>query len=127
MPTKHPRKSPDDKDDSGLVKKRKKAEKKGWLKKSSRGSFHPPSDLSIQCCSQHIIVGCSCRFQLKNGPYNCQHIEWVALSQPDNVIWSNFVNGSQDLHFVECLQVPTAVAPELSPAPNATPVGSTID
>eukprot|EP00957_Ditylum_brightwellii_P178407 13589521-Ditylum_brightwellii.AAC.1 len=35
-PTKHPRKSPGDNNDSEMVKKRKKAEKEGWLKKSSR-------------------------------------------------------------------------------------------
>eukprot|EP00957_Ditylum_brightwellii_P177359 13509876-Ditylum_brightwellii.AAC.1 len=83
LPNKHPKPSPKKGDDSELVKKWRKAKKECWLKKSSIGSFFPPADLSVQCCSQHVIVGYSCRFQLKNWSCNFQHIEWAALPQVD--------------------------------------------
>eukprot|EP00957_Ditylum_brightwellii_P015693 1183504-Ditylum_brightwellii.AAC.2 len=44
LPNKHPRPSPEKSDDSELVKKWRNAEKEGWLKMSSRCSFHPPAD-----------------------------------------------------------------------------------
>eukprot|EP00957_Ditylum_brightwellii_P037978 2872420-Ditylum_brightwellii.AAC.1 len=62
-------------DDPELAKKCRKAKKDGWLKKLSRGNFCQPADLSVTCCSQHIIVGHSCRYQLKNGSRNYWHIE----------------------------------------------------
>eukprot|EP00957_Ditylum_brightwellii_P132083 10070502-Ditylum_brightwellii.AAC.1 len=108
-PNKHPRPSPYKGDESELVKKQRKAKKEGWLKKSFRGSFHPPSNLSVQCCSQHIIVSCNCRFQLKNGSCNFQHIEWAALPQSDKVIWSNFVGSTQ------LCPGPTSRPPHLGP------------
>eukprot|EP00957_Ditylum_brightwellii_P066205 5023921-Ditylum_brightwellii.AAC.1 len=86
MPKKHPRPSLTQNDDLELAKKHRKAKKDGWLKKLSRGSFHQPADLSVTYCSQHIIVGCSCRYQLKNGSCNYQHIEWNALPQADKII-----------------------------------------
>eukprot|EP00957_Ditylum_brightwellii_P175201 13338805-Ditylum_brightwellii.AAC.1 len=75
MPDKHLRPSLTQNDDPELAKKHRKAEKDGWLKKLSRGSIHQPADLSVTCCSQHIIMGCSCRYQLKNGSCNYRHIE----------------------------------------------------
>eukprot|EP00957_Ditylum_brightwellii_P109847 8378544-Ditylum_brightwellii.AAC.1 len=47
-------------DDLEIAKKCRKAKKEGWLKKLYRGSFCPLDNLSATCCSQHIIVGCSC-------------------------------------------------------------------
>eukprot|EP00957_Ditylum_brightwellii_P194010 14775709-Ditylum_brightwellii.AAC.1 len=79
MTNKCPRPSLTQNDDPELAKKHRKAKKDGWLKKLSRYSFRQPADLSITCCSQHIIVGCSFRYQLKNGSCNFQHIEWDAL------------------------------------------------
>eukprot|EP00957_Ditylum_brightwellii_P066170 5021244-Ditylum_brightwellii.AAC.2 len=86
MPNKCPRPSPAQNDESDFVKKQRKTKKDGWLKKLSRGRFCPPADYSVSCCSQHIIVGHSCRYQLKNGSCNFQHIEWDALPQADKVI-----------------------------------------
>eukprot|EP00957_Ditylum_brightwellii_P125353 9554110-Ditylum_brightwellii.AAC.1 len=60
MPDKCPRPSPAQNNESELAKKQKAAEKEGWLKKSSRGSFCQPADLSITCCSQHILVDHIC-------------------------------------------------------------------
>eukprot|EP00957_Ditylum_brightwellii_P201259 15324822-Ditylum_brightwellii.AAC.1 len=40
--------SPEKSDDSELVNKWRKAKKEGWLKMSSRDSFCPPADLSVQ-------------------------------------------------------------------------------
>eukprot|EP00957_Ditylum_brightwellii_P095213 7251461-Ditylum_brightwellii.AAC.1 len=94
---KHPRSSLTQNDDPELAKKRRKVKKDGWLKKLSRDSFCQPSDLSVTCCSQHIIAGCSCRYQLKNDFCNYQHIEWNALPQADKIIWSNFVTSNQDI------------------------------
>eukprot|EP00957_Ditylum_brightwellii_P092292 7026905-Ditylum_brightwellii.AAC.1 len=62
MPNKHLRPSPTQNNESELTKKQRKPEKEGWFKMLSRGSFHPPADLSVTYCSQHIIVGCSCRY-----------------------------------------------------------------
>eukprot|EP00957_Ditylum_brightwellii_P201608 15326398-Ditylum_brightwellii.AAC.1 len=86
MPDKHPRPSLAQNDDPKLARKRKKAVNDGWLKKLSRGSFHQPADLSVTCCSQYIIVGRNCRYQLKNGSCNFQHIEWSDLPQADKAI-----------------------------------------
>jgi len=33
--------------DKNLIENRRKAKKEGWLKKLSRGSFHPPDNLSV--------------------------------------------------------------------------------
>eukprot|EP00957_Ditylum_brightwellii_P095138 7246478-Ditylum_brightwellii.AAC.1 len=82
MPNKHPRPSPGKSEDAELVKKQRKSKKEGWLKKSYRGSICPPSDLSVQCCNQHIIVDYSYRFELKNWSCNIQHIERAALRPP---------------------------------------------
>eukprot|EP00957_Ditylum_brightwellii_P079154 6019887-Ditylum_brightwellii.AAC.1 len=76
MPDKRLRPSLTQNDDPELARKYKKAEKEGWLKKLSRGNFRQPADLSVTCCSQHIIVGRNYRYQLKNGSCNYQHIEW---------------------------------------------------
>ena len=46
-PNKHLRPSLTQNDDIELARKRKKAEKDGWLKKLSRGSFRQPADLSV--------------------------------------------------------------------------------
>eukprot|EP00957_Ditylum_brightwellii_P074728 5679778-Ditylum_brightwellii.AAC.1 len=73
-------------DDPELAKKHRKAKKGGWLKKLPRGNFCQPADLSVTCCIQHIIVTCSCRYQLKNGSCNSWHIEWSDLPQADKTI-----------------------------------------
>eukprot|EP00957_Ditylum_brightwellii_P140365 10694933-Ditylum_brightwellii.AAC.1 len=86
MFNKHPRPSHTQSDDPELAKKRRKAKKDGWLKKLSRGSFHQHADLSVTCCSQHIIVGHSCRYQLKKDSCNYRQIEWNDLPQADKTI-----------------------------------------
>eukprot|EP00957_Ditylum_brightwellii_P008735 662566-Ditylum_brightwellii.AAC.1 len=86
VPNKHPKPFLTQNDDPELAKKQRKAKKDGWLKKLSRGSFCQPAELSVTCCNQHIIVGHSFRYQLKDGSYNYQHIEWSDLPQTDKAI-----------------------------------------
>ena len=113
-------------DDPELARKRKKAEKEGWLKKLSRVSFRQPVDLSVTCCSQHIIVGHCCRYQLKKGSCNYWHIEWSDLPQADKTIWSNFVASNQDIQFADGInaQAPPPSVP--APAPSALLTGSNL-
>eukprot|EP00957_Ditylum_brightwellii_P193043 14698761-Ditylum_brightwellii.AAC.1 len=75
MPNKHLRPAPTQNDESKCAKKQKEAEKEGRLKRAIRGGFCQPANLSVTCCSQHFIVGCSCRYQLKNDLCNFQYIE----------------------------------------------------
>eukprot|EP00957_Ditylum_brightwellii_P023667 1785977-Ditylum_brightwellii.AAC.1 len=117
MPGKQLRPSLTQNDDHELAKKCRKVKKDGWLKKLSRCSFCQSADFSVTCCSQHIIVDRSCRYQLKNGFCNYQHIEWNALPRADKIIWSNFVASNQDVQFVNGINAPAPTASEPAPAP----------
>eukprot|EP00957_Ditylum_brightwellii_P122128 9313950-Ditylum_brightwellii.AAC.1 len=74
-PDKHLRPFPAQNGETEFSKKQRKTEKKGWLRKLTRGSFCQPVDISVTYCIQHIILGHSCRYQLKNGSCNFQRIE----------------------------------------------------
>eukprot|EP00957_Ditylum_brightwellii_P077327 5876452-Ditylum_brightwellii.AAC.1 len=108
-PNKCPRLSPAQNDESELAKSRGKLRRK-----------------AVTCSSQHIIVGHRCRYQLKNGSCNFQHIEWNSLPQADKVIWTNFVASNQDIQFVDGINVLATAASEPSPAPSVPPTDWTL-
>eukprot|EP00957_Ditylum_brightwellii_P142400 10849466-Ditylum_brightwellii.AAC.1 len=82
-------------------KKKKQAQKEGWLKKSGRGNFCTPPGLQTNVCNQRIAVGCACCHMMARGTCNFSHSSWACLSAHNKRVWSNYVSTTPGLDVVE--------------------------
>eukprot|EP00957_Ditylum_brightwellii_P167257 12732285-Ditylum_brightwellii.AAC.1 len=59
-------------------RKKKQAQKEGWLKKLARGKFRSPPSIQTNICAQHIVVDCACHHMMAMGSCNYSCTSWAS-------------------------------------------------
>eukprot|EP00957_Ditylum_brightwellii_P042971 3254889-Ditylum_brightwellii.AAC.1 len=82
-PTKRLKAEPTETKESENKRKKKQAQKEGWLKKLRRSNSRTPPGLQTNVCNQHIVVGYACCFMMAREACNYPHSSWACLSAHD--------------------------------------------
>eukprot|EP00957_Ditylum_brightwellii_P190791 14524644-Ditylum_brightwellii.AAC.1 len=109
-PPKHPKVGPTETNESENQRKKKQAQKEGWLKKLGGGNFQKTSGLQTNVCNQHIIMGHACCHMMARGTCHYPHSSWASLSAHAKRVWSTYVSTTLGLDFVDGIVPVTARA-----------------